>query len=63
MFDNDGNLVVGGEFKYAGGVQVNNIARWNGSAWSAFGTAGAEQGLPWDLPMGSAPSASPPQAM
>ena len=29
MFDNDGNLVVGGEFKYAGGVQVNNIARWN----------------------------------
>ncbi len=39
-----GNLYVGGSFTYAGGasVTVNNIALWNGSAWSALpgGAAG-----------------------
>ena len=30
-------LYAGGSFTTAGGVQVNNIAAWNGSAWSALG--------------------------
>jgi len=32
-----GDLIAGGEFTTAGGVTVNGIARWNGSAWSALG--------------------------
>ncbi len=32
-----GALVVGGEFDRAGGVVVNNLARWNGTAWSGLG--------------------------
>lgn len=44
-FDNVGNLVVAGKFGFAGGVQVNNIARWNGTSWSAFGAAGPSAGL------------------
>src|SRR5262245_56486529 len=34
----NGDLVVGGRFDDAGGVAVSNIARWNGSTWSAIGT-------------------------
>ncbi|HEX2839535.1 MAG TPA: hypothetical protein VHN77_15565 [Phycisphaerales bacterium] len=43
-FDPDGNgpmpgyLVVTGDFTSAGGVPAVGIARWNGAAWSAFGT-------------------------
>jgi hypothetical protein len=40
VFD-DGNgpaLYVGGEFQSAGGMQVNSIAKWNGSNWSALGS-------------------------
>lgn len=44
-FDTEGNLVVAGIFKSAGSLQVNNIARWDGSAWSAFGKAGADAGI------------------
>jgi hypothetical protein len=34
----DGNLVyAGGIFTNAGGVSANNIARWNGTTWSALG--------------------------
>ncbi len=33
-----GDLVAGGSFTTAGGVSVNSIARWNGTAWSTFGT-------------------------
>jgi trimeric autotransporter adhesin len=33
----NGELVVAGEFGVAGGVAVNNIARWNGTTWSALG--------------------------
>jgi Tol biopolymer transport system component len=29
-----GDLYVGGRFDHAGGVPANNLARWNGSAWS-----------------------------
>ena len=32
-----GDLYVGGSFLQAGGVWVTNIARWNGSTWSALG--------------------------
>jgi hypothetical protein len=31
-------LYAGGQFKKAGGVKVNNIAKWDGSSWSALGT-------------------------
>lgn len=33
-----GDLYVGGKFTTAGGVTVNNIAKWDGTAWSALGT-------------------------
>ncbi|QOC21811.1 hypothetical protein IC757_12305 [Wenzhouxiangella sp. AB-CW3] len=33
---NDAILYVGGSFQSAGGVDADNIARWNGSAWSAL---------------------------
>ena len=32
------NLYVGGHFATAGGVTVNNIAKWNGTQWSALGS-------------------------
>jgi len=44
-------LYVGGSFLTAGGVQANNIARWNGSTWSPLGsgidvgTLGPPQGV------------------
>ncbi|MFN0242402.1 MAG: hypothetical protein ACKVWV_05865 [Planctomycetota bacterium] len=31
-------LYAGGTFEFAGGVPANNIARWNGSAWSSLGS-------------------------
>jgi len=31
-------LFIGGEFSLIGGVSANNVARWNGSAFSALGT-------------------------
>lgn len=34
----NGDLLVGGAFTSANGLSVNNIARWNGSAWSALGS-------------------------
>jgi hypothetical protein len=36
--DSSGNLYAGGRFTTAGGVAANNIAKWNGSSWSALGT-------------------------
>ena len=30
-------LYVGGIFTLAGGVSVNNVARWDGSSWTALG--------------------------
>jgi len=35
--DGSGNLYVGGEFTAAGDVAANNIARWDGTAWSSLG--------------------------
>jgi hypothetical protein len=37
-FDSSKNLYVGGEFNNAGGVSVNNIAKWDGNSWSALGS-------------------------
>src|SRR5690606_4062340 len=34
----DGALVVAGQFEHAGAVAANNIARWDGSSWSALGS-------------------------
>ncbi|HZN39742.1 MAG TPA: hypothetical protein VFD82_13115 [Planctomycetota bacterium] len=34
----NGDLVAAGFFPGAGGIYVGNIARWNGLAWSAFGS-------------------------
>jgi hypothetical protein len=31
-------LYVGGNFWYAGGVAVDNVARWNGSSWAGVGS-------------------------
>ncbi len=35
--DNNGNLFVGGQFDAVGELEANNIARWNGTAWSTLG--------------------------
>jgi hypothetical protein len=31
-----GKLIAGGHFKKAGGIDVNNIARWDGGSWKAL---------------------------
>jgi hypothetical protein len=36
--DGSGNLYIGGVFTTAGGSTANDIARWNGSSWSALGS-------------------------
>jgi hypothetical protein len=35
--DDAGNIYIGGNFATAGGVTVNNVAVWNGSAWTDLG--------------------------
>lgn len=40
-------LIAGGQFMNAGGVQVNGIARWNGSAWQPMG-----DGFTWEVSPG-----------
>ncbi len=32
-----GNLYVGGDFRFAGGVAANHVAKWDGTRWSALG--------------------------
>jgi trimeric autotransporter adhesin len=41
----NGDLIAGGNFSSAGGVTVSNIARWNGTAWSAIAPATGTQGV------------------
>ncbi|HTL54975.1 MAG TPA: hypothetical protein VL361_04815 [Candidatus Limnocylindrales bacterium] len=36
--DGAGNLYIGGSFSIVGDVLANNIAKWNGSVWSALGS-------------------------
>lgn len=31
-----GSLIAGGNFKHADGIEVNGIARWNGTAWDSL---------------------------
>ncbi|MBI5442502.1 MAG: hypothetical protein HY900_14965 [Deltaproteobacteria bacterium] len=38
VIDGGGNLYVGGRFQYAGGVLVNNVAKWDGTSWSSLGS-------------------------
>jgi hypothetical protein len=33
----NGELIAGGAFEQAGGIPVNQIARWNGSTWQSLG--------------------------
>ena len=40
----DGSLYAGGDFKRAGAVEVNGIARWDGTAWHPLGD-GATNGV------------------
>ena len=40
------DVYVGGTFTQAGGVTVNRIAKWDGSAWSAIGTGITSTGYP-----------------
>ena len=40
--DGAGNLYAGGCFTTAGGVAANNVAKWDGSAWSALGSGIAD---------------------
>ena len=39
-----GNLYVGGGFSTIGGMSATNLAKWNGTTWSAFGT-GTDNGV------------------
>ena len=49
VMDGSGNLYIGGNFTVAGNVVANNIAKWNGSSWSALGS-GMRVGLIDRLP-------------
>jgi len=42
--DNLGNLYVGGRFNQAGDLSANNVAKWDGSAWSNL-TSGTSGGV------------------
>ena len=48
----DGTLYAGGQFTTAGGVTVNYMAKWNGSAWSALGASVGLNGNVLDLAVG-----------
>ncbi len=43
--DGAGNVYAGGIFTTAGGVAVNNIAKWNGTTWAALGNGANGQVL------------------
>ncbi len=38
VVDGSGNLYIGGDFTVVGEVSANNIAKWNGSGWTALGS-------------------------
>ena len=45
-----GDLYVGGSsFTMAGGVPADNLAKWNGSSWSAVGTNASPGGTIWSM--------------
>jgi hypothetical protein len=37
VVDGSGNLCIGGRFTMAGNTKATNVAKWNGSGWSALG--------------------------
>ena len=37
VVDGSGNVYIGGDFSFVGGVFANHIAKWNGSSWAALG--------------------------
>jgi hypothetical protein len=39
------DVYVGGQFRSAGGTAATNLARWNGTSWSAVGTGTGPNGL------------------
>jgi hypothetical protein len=39
VVDGSGNLYIGGSFTDVGDIVANGIAKWNGSGWSALGSA------------------------
>ena len=45
----DNDVYITGEFTAVGGVDATNVARWNGTSWSALGS-GLDS--PWDLAVG-----------
>ncbi|MCO5052663.1 MAG: hypothetical protein M9920_10200 [Verrucomicrobiae bacterium] len=49
VVDGSGNLYIGGYFKFAGGVEANCVAKWDGSSWSALGS-GMRGGDEFNLP-------------
>src|SRR3989344_292288 len=42
----NGELYVGGFFNIAGGIPVNDIARWNGANWNSVGSGVSSLGSP-----------------
>jgi hypothetical protein len=40
VFDNNGNLYVGGDFNMVGGRAVGHVVGWDGSAWFLLGSEG-----------------------
>lgn len=41
----NGDIVVAGQFSVAGGVAAKNVARWDGTAWTALGTGLSGSGI------------------
>lgn len=41
MTEFNGELIVAGTFNQAGGIPVQNIARWNGTTWAPLGAPGS----------------------
>ena len=41
-----GDLIVGGDFPFAGGTRLNSIARWDGAAWHPLGSGLADDEFP-----------------
>jgi len=37
LHEHNGDIYVGGQFNYAGGVPAQNVARWNGHQWCGMG--------------------------
>jgi trimeric autotransporter adhesin len=50
----NGDLVVTGDFRSAGGVTVNRVARWDGSQWNAYGSGLEPNSCPSCYCMGEA---------